>query len=99
MPRHNDFGLPIFPRDDARRLLVLLGAIDLLERPSLPALADLLGLDKELIDLDLDALQEQFGLSISRIGEVYRIADWGKLIRPEGVRHLISRSSDDDRSP
>ena len=35
----NHFGVPQYPENDARRLFVLLSAIDLLERPTVSAVA------------------------------------------------------------
>lgn len=86
----NQFGVPQFPVDDARRLLVLLAAIDLLERPTTSAIADLTSFDKEGVDEEVQKLREQFGIQLHKVGEVYHIQSWGEMLNPEGVRKLIA---------
>lgn len=86
----NEFGVPQYPEGDARRLLVLLAAIDLLERPSLSAIADFTSHDKDSIDKDVAALQEQFGVTLLKLGHVYRIESWGKILNEQGVRMFLT---------
>jgi hypothetical protein len=89
----NQFGVPQFPGDDARRLLVLLAAIDLLERPTTSAIADLTSFDKDSVDDQVNMLREQFGVVLHKVGEVYHIESWGDLLKQEGVRKLITPES------
>lgn len=85
----NQFGVPQYPEHDARRLFVLLSAIDLLERPTLSAIADLTGHDKESIDADVSRLREEYGVQLHKVGEVYHIESWGDVLQRNGVtRHL-----------
>lgn len=93
MKVHNSFGLPQYPMGDARRLILLLGAIDLLERPTLAALADLTSIARDDIDYDIDTLSEQFGVVIHKLGEVYRIDSWGDLLQMSGVRKFMEQRS------
>lgn len=87
----NHFGVPQYPDSDARHLFVLLGAIDLLERPTVSAISDLTSLDKEAIDIGMQVLQQQYGVDIQRLGDVYRIESWGDVLNRQGVvRHLKS---------
>ena len=82
----NQFGIPQYPPHDARRLFVLLCAIDLLERPTAAAIADLTGYDRESIDAAVMRLREEFGVELARIGEVYHIESWGYVLKKNGVR-------------
>lgn len=87
----NHFGVPQYPDNDARRLFVLMAAIDLLERPTASAIADLTGLDTEAVDEDAMRLREQFGVVLHKVGDIYHIESWGDVLRKTGVkRHLKS---------
>jgi hypothetical protein len=81
----NEFGVLQYPYGDVRRLFVLLSAIDLLERPTPSAIADLTSLDPETIDDDIEQLHAQFGVEIYKLGTVYRIESWGDILRKSGV--------------
>jgi hypothetical protein len=85
----NKFGVPQYPDNDARRLFVLLSAIDLLERPTVSAIVDLTSLDKERIDDDVAKLREQYGVLLEKIGDVYRIESWGEVLRKTGVKKFL----------
>jgi predicted DNA-binding transcriptional regulator YafY len=85
----NKFGVRQYPDNDARRLFVLLSAIDLLERPTASAIADLTSLDKERIDDDIAKLREQYGVMLEKIGDVYRIDSWGEVLRKNGVKKFL----------
>jgi hypothetical protein len=93
----NEFGMPQYPDNDARRLLILLASIDLLERPTASALADLTSHDKESIDEEILDLQEQFGVVIHRVGEVYYINSWGEVLNREGMKRFLKIDSDANR--
>ena len=85
----NQFGVPQYPEDDARRLFVLLAAIDLLERPTQSAVADLSGHPRGEIDADVVRLREEFGVHLHKVGEIYHIESWGDVLNQRGVaRHL-----------
>jgi hypothetical protein len=85
----NKFGVPQYPDNDARRLFVLLSAIDLLERPTVSAIVDLTSLDKERIDDDVAKLREQYGVLLEKTGDVYRIESWGEVLRKTGVKKFL----------
>lgn len=85
----NQFGVPQYPDNDIRRLMVLLGAIDLLERPTQSAVADLSGYARDQIDAGVVRLREECGVNLHRVGEIYHIEDWGPLLTPEGVQRLL----------
>src|SRR6476469_4205902 len=86
----NQFGVPQYPKGDARRLFVLLSAIDILERPTASALADLTGIDRETIDGEMAILREQYGIELHKLGEVYRIDSWGEVLCKEAVMKFIA---------
>jgi hypothetical protein len=85
----NQFGVRQYPRSDARRLFVLLSAIDLLERPTISAIADLTSHDKDTIDEEVDKLRVQFGVVLHKIGEVYHIESWGEVLKKNGVKKYL----------
>ena len=85
----NEFGVPQYPEQDARRLFVLLSAIDLLERPTLSAIADLTGHERDTIEQDVQKLQEQFGVVLHKVGAVYHIESWGDVLHKEGVQKYL----------
>jgi hypothetical protein len=83
--KKNEFGVVQYPDDDIRRLFVLLSALELLERPTLAAVADLTNLNPETVDDDIERLQDQFGVQIHKLGNVYRIESWGDVLKKNGV--------------
>lgn len=85
----NQFGVPQYPEHDARRLFVLLSAIDLLERPTVSAIADLTGHDRETIDADTLRLREEFDVVLHKVGETYRIESWGAVLNKNGVKKFL----------
>jgi hypothetical protein len=85
----NHFGVPQYPDNDARKLFVLLCAIDLLERPTQSAIADLTGQDKDTIDTDVARLREQFGVVLHKVGDIYRIESWGEVLKKNGVKRYL----------
>lgn len=89
IPTKNHFGVPQYPENDARRLFVLLSAIDLLERPTVSAVADLTGHQRETIDDDIMKLREQFGVVLHKVGEIYHIESWGDVLQKEGVKRYL----------
>lgn len=85
----NDFGVPQYPDGDARRLFVLLAAIDLLERPTVSAIADLTSLDRNTIDEQALRLREQYGVKLAKIGDIYRLESWGDILQEDGVTKYL----------
>ncbi|HVK95300.1 MAG TPA: hypothetical protein VM571_11320 [Noviherbaspirillum sp.] len=85
----NQFGVPQYPKDDARRLFVLLSAIDLLERPTVSAIADLTSCERDSIDADVLRLREEYGVVLHKTGDIYHIASWGNVLKKNGVKRAL----------
>lgn len=91
--KKNEFGILQYPADDARRLFVLLAAIDLLERATPSSIADLTGIPIESIDDDVEILCQQFGVKVHKLGNVYRIESWGDILQKDGVIKRLKDAS------
>lgn len=78
-----------YPKADARRLFVLLASIDYLKRPTLTTLADFTGHNKGTIDADIAKLNEQYSVSITKEGAVYRVESWGDLLKKNAVKKFL----------
>lgn len=87
--RKNQFGVPQYPPADARSLFVLAAAIDLLERPTPTAIADLTGIVPALIEDDVNKLREQYGMVIHNFGDIYRIESWGEFLNSDNVSKIM----------
>lgn len=85
----NAHGVPQFAKGDARRLFVLLAAIDALERPTITSLAEFTGHNKGTIEADVGRLREQFNVQITKEDAVYQIASWGELLKVNAVKKLL----------
>lgn len=85
----NEHGVPQYPKSDARRLFVLLAAIERLPRPTLTTLAAYTGHNKGTIHRDIVKLAEQYGVKIVKTGPVYRLSDWGPILSPSGIREHL----------
>ncbi len=85
----NQFGVPQYPEHDARRLFILLSAIDLLERPTASAIADLTSHDRDAIEVDVSRLREEYGVVLHKIGEMYHIESWGEVLKKSGVKGYL----------
>lgn len=85
----NENGVTQYPKADARRLFVLLAAIDFLERPTLTTLSDFTGHNKGTIDADIEKLREQYGVTVEKNGPVYRVGSWGDLLKKGAVKKFL----------
>ncbi|HEV7856606.1 MAG TPA: hypothetical protein VGO72_06560 [Herminiimonas sp.] len=89
----NQFGVPQYPHGDARRLFVLASAIDLLERPTATAIGDLTGIDKTIVEDEINKLREQYGMVIHKFGEIYRIESWGDVLSRESAAKAMKQEN------
>lgn len=85
----NDQGVAQYPKGDARRLFVLLAAIDFLQRPTLNSISTYTGHNKGTIDHDVERLTEQFGVVISKTDMVYTVLSWGGLLTKDYVKKVL----------
>lgn len=85
----NQHGVPQYPKGDARRLFVVLAAIDSLERPTITTLAAYTGHNKGTIDADVVKLREQYGVDIGRDGAVFVLRSWGDVLKRAGVKKYL----------
>lgn len=79
---------PKLPKGDMRRVWVVLGAIESIDRATLTTLVDATGLPKASIN---DVLKKLLagqvpGLVIAKQGAVYTVSDWGELLKKNGVK-------------
>lgn len=78
-----------YPKNDPRRLFVLLHAIETLDRPTITTISAYTGLNKGLIDAHVNNLNEFYGVSITKNGPVYNIESWGNILNREGVTECV----------
>jgi hypothetical protein len=85
-----DSATPVpYPKGHVGRYLATLAAIAQLERPTSTSVARATGLSKGKIDDYVAVLNEQFGTCIEKEGAVYRIIDWGPVLKPVGVLEYL----------
>lgn len=85
----NEHGVPQYPKGHAGRLLVTLAAIDHLKRPTVMTIAELTGLSKGKVDDYVQALRNEFGVTISKTESVYSIDGWGVILKRAGVKTVL----------
>lgn len=81
----NEHGIVQYPKGDARRLMVLVAAIDIMERPTLNSIARYTSWNKGSVFRDIDKVQRELGVTIEKNGPVYSIQAWGDRVNREGV--------------
>lgn len=91
MIRRNEHGVPQYSRGHAGRMLVALAAVIRLRRPTATSVANLTGLGKGNVDrLLLVDSRTQFGVNVVKNASVYRVGDWGPVLRPLGVEECLT---------
>lgn len=85
----NEQGVPQYPKGHVGRLLVTLAAIERLERPTATTVAALTGLSKGKIDDYVQALNQEFGTHVVKVGPEYIIQSWGNVLKKPGVMKYI----------
>ena len=82
---------PSYPKRDIRRMLIVLAAIaELRPHATLVRIAVRTGLDRHTVTGLMDQARAQVGVTISKVGTVYRIVSWGPVIRPSGARLALN---------
>lgn len=81
----NEHNVIQYPKNDPRRLFVLLAAIETLERPTITSISAYTGINKGVIDAHVNNLNEFYGVTIEKDGPVYSVTSWGRILNQEGV--------------
>ena len=88
--KKNALGVPQYPKGHAGRLFVVAAAVSTLERPTASSLAALTGLSKGNMDKTvLLDIPSQLGVKTAKVGAVYRIIDWGDMVKLDGVKRCL----------
>lgn len=85
----NENGVAQFPKNDPRRLFVLMCAIQRLERPTIVTIPPYTGINKGSIDAYVKNLREFFGVSIVKADAVYSIESWGDILNQQGIERCV----------
>lgn len=82
--------IPQYPKGDLRRMLAVLAAIDTPQGSSLVRIAAETGLDKKTVTGMIEQARTQADVSIEKDGPIYRVTDWGRIIKKSGVKLSLS---------
>ncbi len=83
----------IYKRGDIRRVLCVALALHDLESPSLNNIAKKTGHHKQTILDDIERLQEQLGVVITKEGSLYRLTSWGPVLKgAKGIAIFLNDS-------
>lgn len=85
----NEHGVLQYPKNDARRLFVLLAAIDELDRATINTLEDFTGINKGVIATHIANLNAFYGVVITKEGPEYKIESWGEILNKKGVKKCL----------
>jgi hypothetical protein len=85
----NEHNIVQYPKSDPRRLFVLLYALETLDRPTINTISTYTGLNKGLINTNINNLIEFYGLDITKDGPVYAISSWGDILNKTGVMRCV----------
>ena len=77
---------PQYPKGDLRRMLAVLAAIDTPQGSSLVRIVADTGLDKKTVTGMIEQARVQADVSIDKSGAIYRITDWGRVIKKSGAK-------------
>ena len=81
-----------YPKGDLRRMLQVLGAIEAIPDATLVKIVERTGLDKKTITSLIGQAGDQAKVTISKSGPVYKIEDWGPVIKRTGASKALSGS-------
>lgn len=71
-------------------MLSVLAAIDMPQGSSLVRIAADTGLDKKTVTSLIEQARAQADVSIEKTGAIYRIADWGRVIKKSGAKLALT---------
>jgi hypothetical protein len=78
-----------YPKRDFRRLAAVLQAIYALKEATLVRIVAKTGLDKRSVTR-LVAAAPQVGVTVKKDGAIYKVIDWGPVIKPDGLEALLT---------
>ncbi|CAJ0780334.1 hypothetical protein [Ralstonia chuxiongensis] len=81
--------VPDYPKGDLRRLLAVLAAIDTTTDATLLKLVARTGIDRKTVTLLVQQAREQASVRIEKAGAVYRLLDWGPVIKRAGALRAL----------
>ena len=80
---------PQYPKGDLRRMLSVLGAIDA-GHDTLVKIVAATGIDKRSVTSLVAQARAQAFVNIAKDGPVYRIEDWGPVLKKDGARKALT---------
>lgn len=87
--QQNEHGVAQYPKGHAGRLLVVLAAIQNLERPTAQTVADYTGLFKGNIDSYVQRIRDELGARLRKEGAVYKLEDLGPVVKMAGLKKAL----------
>ena len=82
--------IPVYPKGDLRRMLVVLGAIEESKGSTLVQIAARTGLDNKTVSDLISKAAEQASVEIQKTGAKYRIANLGPVFKKVGVNLALT---------
>lgn len=86
----DDNDVPKYPRGDLRRMLTVLAAIDAITDATLVKVVARTGIDKKTVTMLVKQAAAQAGVRIEKDGPVYRLVDWGPVLKKSGARMALN---------
>lgn len=82
--------IPVYPKGDLRRMLMVLGAIEEGNGATLVQIAARTGLDNKTVSDLIGKAAEQASVGIQKTGAKYRIANLGPVFKKVGVNLALT---------
>lgn len=79
----------LYTKGDIRRVLSVLGAIAVIPDPTMLKIAVRTGLDKRSVMTSVERAREQLGVTVDKVGTIYRMVDWGPFINRDGALRAL----------
>ena len=81
--------VPQYPKGDFRQMLCVLAAMDTIKDATLVKLVARTGVDKKTVAMVIQQAIEQAGVCIEKDGVVFRLTDWGPVIKKSGAKMAL----------
>ncbi|WP_238587013.1 hypothetical protein [Pseudomonas veronii] len=79
-----------YPKGDLRRMLSVLAALESMPEATLVKLVAKTGLDKKTVSNLIIQAGEQAGVQISKSGPIYKLENWGPVIKRSGAKMALT---------